>query len=253
MCANMAQPLASALGASNLLAEDDGEDQREVPVEHMDYAYVDKCTDWKYLKRILAVLKSGKEGRYFRLEEHTQARMLEMMPKKERVKWHALNTEPTRDEVDEAQANLASWLDDVNAGDKELSKAASTRASVLGDSHDIFDRTDLPPVRQAASTTVGGMSVTGVGGAGVEEEKTNHPAAGAKAGKPVLMGSGTGRVRTKEDPRKKTFKEYYDSWDKFNVEELERKMDVSVACVTFCCVCVCARASRFALTCLCLW
>ena len=36
----------------------------DVPVESMDYAYVEKCSDLQELKDIYEVLTSGKEGRY---------------------------------------------------------------------------------------------------------------------------------------------------------------------------------------------
>ena len=35
-----------------------------VPIEMLDYAYVESCTDVKLLQKILAVLKSDKEGLY---------------------------------------------------------------------------------------------------------------------------------------------------------------------------------------------
>lgn len=35
-----------------------------VPIEMLDYAYVGSCTDVKLVQKILAVLKSGKEGLY---------------------------------------------------------------------------------------------------------------------------------------------------------------------------------------------
>ena len=223
----MAAPL-SAAGASSLLAGDE-EDTREVPVEHMDYDYVNRCTDWKYLKRVLEVLRSGKEGRYFHLEEHTEKRMIELMPRTEKIKWHALHSEPTRDDVDEANDSIAEWLSGVSSGDSELTSVGARRSAALGSSGDIFDKANLPPVRQAGSTTTGGMSVTGSGGSGEVESKGGEsgpaPVRGGGA-RGEQLGSGTGRARRKVDPRKKTFKEYYDSWDKFDVEEVEQQMDV---------------------------
>ena len=51
------------LGSSN--ASDD------VPVEHLDYAYVRACTDENELAKILGVLRSGKEGLFPDLERCT--------------------------------------------------------------------------------------------------------------------------------------------------------------------------------------
>ena len=35
-----------------------------IPIDHLDYAYVNKCEDYKELGSILALLKSGREGHY---------------------------------------------------------------------------------------------------------------------------------------------------------------------------------------------
>ena len=218
----MAQTL-DAMKASSML-NPDGADDREVPVEHMDYEYVNKCDDWRYLKRILEVLESGKEGRYFKLEEHTKRRMLELMPQRERVQFLALTTEPSYAEVDEAKADIESWLSGVSAGDQDLKRAAAEARAGVDDSSDIFARHDYPPVRTTATSTVSGMSIKGgaaaaaAASAGAEESKSGVAT--------QFLGSGTGRVRKKQDPRKKSFKEYYDSWDKFDVEQVEKQMDV---------------------------
>ena len=39
-------------------------DVKKIDVEKLDYSYVEQCNDVSELKDILAVLKSGKEGRY---------------------------------------------------------------------------------------------------------------------------------------------------------------------------------------------
>ena len=50
----------------------------EVPIEHLDYAYVERCESSKELMAILSYLKSGKEGRYDHLEKTVEARLLGM-------------------------------------------------------------------------------------------------------------------------------------------------------------------------------
>lgn len=34
----------------------------DVPADHLDYTFVERCSDAKYLKRILAMLLSGQHG-----------------------------------------------------------------------------------------------------------------------------------------------------------------------------------------------
>jgi hypothetical protein len=38
--------------------------EKGVEIEHLDYGYIEKCTDAKQLRAILNVLRSGKEGSY---------------------------------------------------------------------------------------------------------------------------------------------------------------------------------------------
>jgi hypothetical protein len=52
-----------------------------IPVEHIDYAFVGKCEDGKELERILRVLRSGEEGTYPDLEAFVTARLEKINPK----------------------------------------------------------------------------------------------------------------------------------------------------------------------------
>lgn len=100
------------LGTIGSLFGSKGEDSgpKEIPIEHLDYDYVRattpsrlgwlgvqsdtmpthsplcvqvrECKNWRYLKRLLDLLVSGKEGRYFALEKFTEERMLEVMPQR---------------------------------------------------------------------------------------------------------------------------------------------------------------------------
>ena len=56
----------------------------DVPVEHLDYEYVEKCSDVKELVAILQLLRSGKEGRYAHLEQYVETRLLDVMPPAQR-------------------------------------------------------------------------------------------------------------------------------------------------------------------------
>lgn len=39
-------------------------DKIQVELEMLDFEYVEKCSDWKVLMKILDVLRSGKEGHF---------------------------------------------------------------------------------------------------------------------------------------------------------------------------------------------
>ncbi|KAM9805264.1 sperm-associated antigen 1-like isoform 3-T3 [Syngnathus typhle] len=53
----------------------------KIPVEHMEYDYIDKCKDAKYLEKILILLRSGKEGIYPHLIEFCESRLEKLNPR----------------------------------------------------------------------------------------------------------------------------------------------------------------------------
>ena len=56
----------------------------EVTLEMMDYKHVDGCSDVPELRSILQALKSGEHGKYPHLERHTEKRILDLLPEKDR-------------------------------------------------------------------------------------------------------------------------------------------------------------------------
>ncbi|XP_034729847.1 sperm-associated antigen 1-like [Etheostoma cragini] len=52
----------------------------KVPVEHLDYGYIEKCKDVKYLERILRVLRSGDEGIYPHLINFCESHLEKLDP-----------------------------------------------------------------------------------------------------------------------------------------------------------------------------
>ncbi|CAB1321403.1 unnamed protein product [Coregonus sp. 'balchen'] len=52
-----------------------------VPVDHLDYGYIEKCTDVKHLGKILRVLRSGDEGIYPHLIEFCESRLERLDPR----------------------------------------------------------------------------------------------------------------------------------------------------------------------------
>ncbi|XP_021118279.1 sperm-associated antigen 1 [Heterocephalus glaber] len=51
-----------------------------IPVEHLDFKYIEKCSDIKYLEKILYVLRSGEEGYYPELTEFCEKRLQGLAP-----------------------------------------------------------------------------------------------------------------------------------------------------------------------------
>lgn len=49
-----------------------GVEDIQVEVDMMDFAYVEACTEWKKLMKVLQVLTSGKEGHYPEVRAHLE-------------------------------------------------------------------------------------------------------------------------------------------------------------------------------------
>ncbi|XP_069776527.1 sperm-associated antigen 1-like isoform X2 [Narcine bancroftii] len=52
-----------------------------LPIEHLDYSYIEQCTNVKYLEKILIVLRSGEEGAYPDLTAFCEKKVQELDPR----------------------------------------------------------------------------------------------------------------------------------------------------------------------------
>lgn len=143
----------------------------DVSVEMLDYDYIGNCTDTKKLRGILEVLESGAEGHYPDLVKSAEARLLSLLPEKERVKILRLTRKTTPQEVMEAEAELERRRREVLTKDSLLLASKPLPEpdpmAVAGNGHSsIFTSDDvvrsamsssnkkLPPVRGSSSITV---------------------------------------------------------------------------------------------------
>lgn len=55
-------------------------DRYSIPIEHLDFDYVQKCENVKEIERILEILKSGEEGYYPQLTDCTENRLRDLDP-----------------------------------------------------------------------------------------------------------------------------------------------------------------------------
>jgi len=162
--------LVSTLGEMDWIAKEASATEAEaVPVEHLDYGYVDKCADAKELKTILDAVRSGVHGKYEDLERHVERRMLESMTPEQRSRYHALHSTPSLDEARAAKLDVNEWLRTVAS-----TSAARTSAATRGDpilppprtSHAPGPAVTIPATASAAalkpaSSTVVGAALTG--------------------------------------------------------------------------------------------
>ena len=166
-------------------------EDENVPIEHLDYGYVEKCTDANELHSILRVLKSGREGRYFELEKFVEQRMMDAMSPEDRSKYIALTVDPSRDEVRTAASDVADFVSQVKADDAELASSGSVSNIVR-------------PPRSATTATLSANATP----------------------KPVTDASQSAPQRV--DWKQGDMASYYEKWGSFNPDEVSAAWLVQV-------------------------
>ncbi|CAM9153867.1 unnamed protein product [Pylaiella littoralis] len=96
---------------------------KDVTIEMLDYAFLDKCTDSDLIRAIVRKLKSGEEGYYPDLVKHAETRLLEGLPQAERSKILRMKAEPQPEEIHEAINDLHGWEEEI------ASLSSKTKAS----------------------------------------------------------------------------------------------------------------------------
>lgn len=94
--------------------------KKQIDVEMLDYGYVEKSTDVDELKGILAMLRSGKEGRYPHLEKAAEEKILSLLPERERNRINRMRCEPSQSELGTEKDELRLWTEKMDAKHKAL-------------------------------------------------------------------------------------------------------------------------------------
>ncbi|XP_041104662.1 sperm-associated antigen 1 [Polyodon spathula] len=111
----------------------------KIPVEHLDYSFIEKCTDVHHLEKILLVLRSGEEGIYPALTEFCEKKIESLDPRSHALRKEkppATATSFSSEEWKEIMCDLKSWSKEINQIETELKLR-----SVLDNSENV------PPVR----------------------------------------------------------------------------------------------------------
>ncbi|XP_031676959.1 sperm-associated antigen 1 [Oncorhynchus kisutch] len=158
-----------------------------VPVDHLDYGYIDKCTDVKYLGKILTVLRSGDEGIYPHLIQFCESRLERLDPKSRALRKD--NPPATAacfsgDEWVQITDELKKWETDAKMSETELKQQ-----SIF---HDL-ETENLPPVRGSSCS--------------------------------IPLKQNTVSNGQKKTAQKKVLPRNYIEWDKFDVDKECDKID----------------------------
>uniref|UniRef100_A0A4W2FLT1 Sperm-associated antigen 1 n=1 Tax=Bos indicus x Bos taurus TaxID=30522 RepID=A0A4W2FLT1_BOBOX len=157
----------------------------KIPVEHLDFKYIEKCSDVKHLEKILCVLRSGEEGYYPELTEFCEKHLSGLAPGSRALrkdKPAATASSFTAEEWEKIDGDIKSWVSEIKKEDDKIHFHETETFPAVED--------NLPPVRGSNSHLH------------VAKEKNS-----------------------KSRPAKKKIPRDYAEWDKFDVEKECAKLD----------------------------
>ncbi|XP_072251020.1 sperm-associated antigen 1 [Leuresthes tenuis] len=134
----------------------------KVPVEHLDYDYIEKCRDAKYLEKILRILRSGEEGIYPHLIKFCESHLERLNPRSRALRKEspvAIAASLSKDEWSQIVNELKTWEEDTKVNEISLNQQS------------LFDdrvKDTVPPVR-------GSNCCVPFGKSSVPQERKNPP------------------------------------------------------------------------------
>ncbi|XP_062321171.1 sperm-associated antigen 1 [Osmerus eperlanus] len=111
-----------------------------VPVDHLDYGYIEKCTNVKYLEKILKILRSGDEGIYPHLTQFCENHLEKLDPKSRSLRKEnpvATAASLSTDEWNQITVEMKAWEKEAKGVEGELKKQSLC----------LSDIENFPPVR----------------------------------------------------------------------------------------------------------
>ncbi|XP_038666023.1 sperm-associated antigen 1-like isoform X1 [Scyliorhinus canicula] len=159
----------------------------KLPIEHLDYNFVEKCTDVKYLEKILIVLRSGEEGLYPDLISFCEKKIEKLDPKNRILRTNnppATAASFTKEEWQEITSDIKSWTDEMKQKENEV----KYRKPEV----ECFDSENHAPIRGANAS---------------------------------VLSHQNDLDKKKSTDRKRVIPRDYREWDKFDVEKECAKID----------------------------
>ncbi|XP_053095371.1 sperm-associated antigen 1 isoform X2 [Pangasianodon hypophthalmus] len=142
----------SVEGVSSLLMTSSPGRSHTLPVEHLDYTYIQQCGDLKYLEKILHVLRSGKEGAYPRLTDFCEKRMESLEPRHRALRKDtcpATAASFSADEWKQITDDLQAWQREITESEQQLTQSPMFNTDTLPPVH---NRTLQKPANTTATT-----------------------------------------------------------------------------------------------------
>lgn len=142
----------SVEGVSSLLMTSSPGESHTLPVEHLDYTYIQQCGDLKYLEKILHVLRSGTEGVYPHLTDFCEKRIETLDPRHRALRKEAFPATAasfTTDEWKHITDDLQAWQREITESEQQLMQSPTFNTDTLPPVH---NRTLQRPTNTKATT-----------------------------------------------------------------------------------------------------
>ncbi|XP_016951512.1 sperm-associated antigen 1 isoform X1 [Drosophila biarmipes] len=162
-----------------------------IPLHHLDFAYVEKCTNGREMEKIVQILRSGEEGFYPDLLRCSEEKLKELKPDSRLFRYEEQIKHSNVLDKNELKPIL-DWTEAVKSKDSALSELKKSQQKL-----------DLPSVRKPSKIDL-------------EKQKTETPKPAAKTPTPS-------KARIKDDRIKSTD---YRKWDKYDPDEEILRMDL---------------------------
>ncbi|XP_070073374.1 sperm-associated antigen 1 isoform X2 [Drosophila takahashii] len=159
-----------------------------IPIHHLDFAYVEKCTNGREMEKIVQILRSGQEGFYPDLLRVSEEKLKQLKPDsrlfryEEQIK-HSINF----------MRQFKDWTDAVKSKDSALNELKKSKQKL-----------DLPSVRKLSKIEL--------------EKQSTEPK------KPVAKAESQPKAKVKDDRIRSTD---YRKWDKYDPDEEILRMDLA--------------------------
>ncbi|XP_017360500.1 sperm-associated antigen 1 isoform X2 [Cebus imitator] len=118
----------------------------KIPIEHLDFKYIEKCSDVKHLEKILCVLRSGEEGYYPELTEFCEKHLRALAPESRALrkdKPAATAASFTAEEWEKIDGDIKSWVSEIKKEEHKMYFHETETFPAMKD--------NLPPVRGSNS------------------------------------------------------------------------------------------------------
>ena len=175
----------------------------KVDTDMLDYDYVKNCSSLSELKAILKTLVSGKEGRYPHLEKTVEQKIISLLPLKDQRRILAVSTNTSMDEILREKRTLDDW----SKGLEDLSLLTT------------------PQSEKSQPTENKMRCFPAVRGTHIDSSLLHYERNVEKENHPPQRKHSSDKVCNRICKENLTNKQYFEAWDKFNVEEAERVME----------------------------